>query len=224
MCGWQNSFCLTCVVISRLSLQLRNFLFSQSKTSCVQRKKVMCYVFGNIVWAGRNIDWIVTSDWSQKMCCVNWAFTFLFVPSIVLQLCNVNQQNSLFQIKFQFNSSSLLYVSNILWLSSGRLYSIVHAALYVMFFVYFLKNSSRLEDVLRAQTPCCWSRLPRGVRSRAVADLLLGLRVPIPPAEWMSVSCDYCVLSVRVPLEELIPRQEESYRVCVVTECDQVQQ
>jgi len=56
-----------------------------------------------------------------------------------------------------------------------------------------------------------------------VADLLLGLRVRIPPAAWMSVSYDCCVLSGSGPCKEPIPRQEDYYRVCVcVAECDQV--
>ena len=38
------------------------------------------------------------------------------------------------------------------------------------------------------------SQLPRGLRRRSVAARLLGLRVRIPPGEWMSVSCECCVL------------------------------
>jgi hypothetical protein len=53
------------------------------------------------------------------------------------------------------------------------------------------------------------------LRSRAVADLLLGLWVRIPFAAWISVFRRCCVWSVRGPYEEPIPRQKESYRVCV---------
>ena len=73
---------------------------------------------------------------------------------------------------------------------------IVHAALYGIFFTHLLKQSSSMDDVFRAQPPCCWSRLSRGLRNGAVADLLLELRPRIPPVTWMSVSRDCCVLSV----------------------------
>ena len=43
---------------------------------------------------------------------------------------------------------------------------------------------------------------------------LLGLQVRIPPGEWMSVSCECCVLSGRAD-----HRLEESYRLWCVTEC-----
>ena len=43
-----------------------------------------------------------------------------FVLCIVIQLCNVNQQNALFKLMFSFNSSFLLRVSNILCSSSAR--------------------------------------------------------------------------------------------------------
>jgi hypothetical protein len=44
---------------------------------------------------------------------------------------------------------------------------------------------------------------------------LLGLRVRIPPGAWMPVSCECSVLSDRGLCDGLIPRPEESYRVCV---------
>jgi len=47
---------------------------------------------------------------------------YVFVPCIVIQLCNVKQQNTLFKLMFYFSSSCLLLVSNILCSSSGRLY------------------------------------------------------------------------------------------------------
>jgi hypothetical protein len=47
-------------------------------------------------------------------------FTF-FIPCIVIKLCNVDQQNELFELMFWFNSC-LLRVSNILCSASRRLY------------------------------------------------------------------------------------------------------
>ena len=60
---------------------------------------------------------------------------------------------------------------------------------------------------------------------RAVKGVGLGLRVRIPPAVWISVSCECCVLSGRGLGVGPITRPEESYRVCVcvcVVECHQV--
>jgi len=45
-----------------------------------------------------------------------------FVPYILIQLCNVNQQNALFKLMFWFNYFCLLHVSNIWCSLSGRLY------------------------------------------------------------------------------------------------------
>jgi hypothetical protein len=66
------------------------------------------------------------------------------------------------------------------------------------------------------------SQWPRGLRRGCVASLLLELWVRIPLTAWMSVSCECCVLSGRGLCDGLIPRPEESYRVCVcVIECGQ---
>jgi hypothetical protein len=59
------------------------------------------------------------------------------------------------------------------------------------------------------------SRWLRGLRRGSTAARLLGLRIRIPPAAWMSVSCECCVLSDRGQCVGLIPRAEESYRVSV---------
>jgi hypothetical protein len=45
--------------------------------------------------------------------------------------------------------------------------------------------------------------------------LVLGLRVRIPSGEWMSASCECCVLSGRGICIELITRPGERYRVFV---------
>jgi hypothetical protein len=43
----------------------------------------------------------------------------------------------------------------------------------------------------------------------------LGLRVRIPPAAWIAVCCECCVLSVRGLCEVPVTHPEDSYRVCV---------
>jgi hypothetical protein len=57
------------------------------------------------------------------------------------------------------------------------------------------------------------SQWPRGPRCGSAADRLLGLRVRIPPGEWISVSCECCVFSGRSLCDGLITRPEEFYRV-----------
>jgi len=62
------------------------------------------------------------------------------------------------------------------------------------------------------------------VAARSAVAHLLGLRVRMPPGAWMSVCCEYCLLSGRFLCVGLITRTEESYRVYVcVIECNQVQ-
>jgi hypothetical protein len=54
---------------------------------------------------------------------------------------------------------------------------------------------------------------------------MLELRVRIPPEQYMSASCECCVLSGRGLCDGPIPCSEESYFVCVcVIEYDHVQQ
>jgi hypothetical protein len=63
-----------------------------------------------------------------------------------------------------------------------------------------------------------------GLRSLA---RLLELRVRIPPGPWMSISCEYCVLSGKGLCDGLITRPEESSPLCVCVcalGCDQMQQ
>jgi len=76
------------------------------------------------------------------------------------------------------------------------------------------------------------SQWPLGLRRGSAAAGLLGLRVRIPSAAWMSISCECWVLSGRGLCVRPIPRPEESYWlcvcvcvcVCVSLMCDQVQQ
>jgi hypothetical protein len=64
------------------------------------------------------------------------------------------------------------------------------------------------------------SQWPRSVMQWSASDSLLGLRVSIPPGAWMSVSCEYCVMSGKSLCDEPIPRVEESCRLWCVIVCD----
>jgi len=66
----------------------------------------------------------------------------------------------------------------------------------------------------------CRSQWPRGLRRRSASARLLRSWVRIPPAAWMSVCCECCVLSGRGLCDELITRPEESYRMWCVVVCD----
>ena len=64
------------------------------------------------------------------------------------------------------------------------------------------------------------SQSSRGLRRTSAAARLLRLWVRTPPVSWMSVCCEYGMLWGRVLCDELIPRTEESYRLCCVVVCD----
>jgi len=53
----------------------------------------------------------------------------------------------------------------------------------------------------------------RGLRHGCAAACLLELRYRIPPASWMSVSCECCVLSGGGLCDGPITLPEESYRM-----------
>ena len=73
--------------------------------------------------------------------------------------------------------------------------------------------------VVEKKCGSCRSQWPRGLRRGSVAARLLRLWVRIPLGTWLSDCCGCCVLSGRGLWDELITRQEESYRLwCVV--CD----
>ena len=58
----------------------------------------------------------------------------------------------------------------------------------------------------------------KGLERRSAATRWLGLRVRIPPGAWMSVACEWCLLSGRGVCDGLITRLEASYRVsCVLS-------
>ena len=58
------------------------------------------------------------------------------------------------------------------------------------------------------------------VAARSAVAHLLGLRVRMPPGAWMSVCCEYCLLSGRDLCDELTTRPEESYRLSRIVVCD----
>ena len=66
----------------------------------------------------------------------------------------------------------------------------------------------------------CRLQWPRGLRRRSAAAHLLRSWVRIPPASWMFVCCEVCVLSGRGLCDELITRPGESYRLWCVVVCD----
>jgi hypothetical protein len=55
------------------------------------------------------------------------------------------------------------------------------------------------------------SHWPCGLKCSSAAARLLGLRVRIPPGAWVSVSCEYRMLSGRGLYVYQITRLEESY-------------
>ena len=83
----------------------------------------------------------------------------------------------------------------------------------ILTLVYLLVFFCELASVFKfAELRSQW---PRGLRRRSSVASLLVLWVQIPPVTWTSASCECCVLSGRGLCVELIPRPEESYRVCV---------
>jgi hypothetical protein len=81
----------------------------------------------------------------------------------------------------------------------------------------------RIKGMIRLRPEQMWTcnvTCVPTLRRRSANARLLELRVWIPPAAWMSVSCGCCVLSGRGLCVGLITRPEESYRVWV-TECNQ---
>ena len=64
------------------------------------------------------------------------------------------------------------------------------------------------------------SQWPCGLRHRCTTACLLGLWVQILMGAWMSLCCEYCVLSGRGLFDALIMRPEESYWLWCVIVCD----
>ena len=95
-------------------------------------------------------------------------------------------------------------------------------------FVHDVTNMANLtpEDlckkwkILNCRFCLCRSQWPRGLRRTSTAARPLRLWVRIPPAAWMSVYCECCVLSGRGLCDELITLPEKSYRLRCVVVCD----
>ena len=66
----------------------------------------------------------------------------------------------------------------------------------------------------------CRFQWPRGLRRRSAAARLPRLWVRVPPAAWMFVCCECCVLLGRGLCNELITRPEEFYRLWCFVVCD----
>jgi len=97
--------------------------------------------------------------------------------------------------------------------TSVRLKKICHSTVYILSKTpthYILK----MYAVISSET---WYM--RGLRLGSAAARLLELRVRILPGAWMSVCCEYCVLSGRGLCDGPITRPEKSYRECWVCEC-----
>jgi hypothetical protein len=105
-----------------------NFMWTYSQLY-VNIQPTLCEHTANFMWTYSQLyvnmqptlcEHAANFMWTCSQLYVNIQPTLcFFVPCIVLQLCNVNQQNAL--LKLMFNSSCLLHVSNILCSSSGRL-------------------------------------------------------------------------------------------------------
>jgi len=93
-----------------------------------------------------------------------------------------------------------------------------------------LHSRSVLRIVRKTPRHCCMVKINLYVQvgfsrsqwpRRGSTDArLLGLWVRILPGAWMFVCCEYFVLSGRGLCDELITRQEASYRMSCVVVCD----
>ena len=119
-------------------------------------------------------------------------------PSILTNTCRAFLNSRLLQINYLHTLSTNKSLKNNVTSSRKR---------------NLHRNAVRINKSSRSQ----W---PRGLRCRSTAARLLRLWVRIPPAAWMSVFCEYCVLSGRGLCEALITRPEESYRLWCVIVCD----
>ena len=79
---------------------------------------------------------------------------------------------------------------------------------------------AKIWKKFRRQKVNCPSQWPRCLRRRSAAARLLRSCIRIPPGAWMSVCCEFCVLSGRSLCEVLITRPDYSYRLCCVVVCD----
>jgi len=66
----------------------------------------------------------------------------------------------------------------------------------------------------------CRFKCSLSLRRRSASARLLKFWVRIPPEAWMSVCCEWCVLSERGLCDELITHPDEYYRLCCIIICD----
>jgi hypothetical protein len=78
----------------------------------------------------------------------------------------------------------------------------------------------RIEEKCVPNERRCRSQWTRGLRRRSAAARLPRSWVRIPPGAWLSVCCEFCVLSDRGLCDKLTTRLEESYRLRCVAVCD----
>ena len=110
--------------------------------------------------------------------------------------------------------------------SSGRYSKNTTLANYdmdVQLFIPTIKPDTELPFTLicGGKSQYCRSQQPRCLRRRSTAARLLRSWVRIPPAAWMFVCCECCVLSGRDLCDELITRPEQFYRMWRVVVCEQ---
>ena len=90
----------------------------------------------------------------------------------------------------------------------------------IFFSAHFLRNNvaccSKLTEMECFQMIKGRTKWSCGLSRGTAATRVLGWRVRIPPGAWMSVSCEYRVLSGRGLCIGLIIRPEDSYRVWCV--------
>ena len=84
----------------------------------------------------------------------------------------------------------------------------------------FMWISPEVGLLAEAFGDCYRSQWSRGLRRRSAAARLLRLWDRIAPGTWMSLCCEYCVLSSRGLCDELITRPEESCRLWCIFVCD----
>jgi hypothetical protein len=76
-----------------------------------------------------------------------------------------------------------------------------------------VKGKARMKTYsLKKTSPPWW---PRGLMRGVAATRLLRMRIRNRSGVWMSVSYECCILPGRGLCDGLIPRQEESYPVCL---------
>jgi hypothetical protein len=139
---------------------------------------------------------------------VKWTFIFgQYSRTIFLDDGNLIKLRSFFQI---FSSASFTFNSpvqrNICFWDTA--YPHLHSA--AGSDIFWTTSNSQF----------CRSQWLRGLRLRPAAARLLWLRFRTSPEEWISVSCECCVLSVRGLGNELITRPEVSYKLWCVAVCD----